>query len=494
MKEKDNSDKKALVSAGLGAGILAGHKKVLGKAYEKSLKGVMKDRSVGVSDNKEIYDRLSKKAKKEGIRVIKDPEFDNSAYLGMAKFIRDMEAKMHKKSRKAKSKESKELLSSIAEGIRQGRSVAAEHLGLNENSSKHLGKHSVVMGAVGGNSSAVLSHELGHAKYGGIAKSKNILAKTGHKLSGVSSLALGKINDSKVAKSILAADGFRRGKNSVTEDKDGNIKIKKSKALKSAAIGAAITAPILIAEGSASLRGLSQMRKAGASKELMKAARKDLGSAYGTYLSSSLRPAALELGGHGLGVAYGIRKKKKKEKSKDFSENSDEKSIPIIEPPILDLRKLERKLLESGYSDREIDIVLDELRRIDMAQEDEEELVGWIKTGEIRDPKVLKKMRSKGLDFPAAWIEVKGGNNMGYRIKRFGVVGDLDKKTTEISNKWDDKVTGAYKKGIDAIGLGNTKIGRYMKRRLDRENEYRKNKKNDSLDFRGELYGYNKKK
>jgi hypothetical protein len=84
--------------------------------------------------------------------------------------------------------------------------------------------------------------------------------------------------------------------------------------LKSAAIGAAISAPLLITEGAASTKGLKMMKKAGASKQLMKAAKRDLGNAFGTYATMAAKPIASELGGHGLGVSYGIVREKQNKK------------------------------------------------------------------------------------------------------------------------------------------------------------------------------------
>ena len=122
-------------------------------------------------------------------------------------------------------------------------------------------------------------------------------------------------SDNKVKKigvnGIFAGGGFRRGKNFVSTDENGNIKINKKKALKSALIGASVSVPVLISEAAASRKGLKTLKKLGASKELLKSARKDLGNAYGTYLSASLKPVASEIGGHGLGVAYGIAREKK---------------------------------------------------------------------------------------------------------------------------------------------------------------------------------------
>lgn len=70
-------------------------------------------------------------------------------------------------------------------------------------------------------------------------------------------------------------------------------------------------------------------------------------------------------------------------------------------PVILDLRKVERKLVESGLSKREVDIILDGLRGCD----EPEKIMEWVKTGKVDDPEVEKIMKETGLSFPAAYIE-----------------------------------------------------------------------------------------
>ena len=70
-------------------------------------------------------------------------------------------------------------------------------------------------------------------------------------------------------------------------------------------------------------------------------------------------------------------------------------------PIILDLKRVERKLYESGLSKREVDIIIDGLRGCD----DPEEIMEWVKTGKVNNPKVQKIMEETGLSFPAAYIE-----------------------------------------------------------------------------------------
>lgn len=75
----------------------------------------------------------------------------------------------------------------------------------------------------------------------------------------------------------------------------------------------------------------------------------------------------------------------------------DSSSRPIT----LDLKQVERKLYESGLSKREVDIIIDGLRGCD----NPEEIMKWVKTGEVNNPKIQKIMEETGLSFPAAYIE-----------------------------------------------------------------------------------------
>lgn len=72
-----------------------------------------------------------------------------------------------------------------------------------------------------------------------------------------------------------------------------------------------------------------------------------------------------------------------------------------LRPITLDLKQVERKLYESGLSKREVDIIIDGLRGCD----EPEEIMKWVKTGEVTNPKILKIMKETGLSFPAAYIE-----------------------------------------------------------------------------------------
>lgn len=79
-------------------------------------------------------------------------------------------------------------------------------------------------------------------------------------------------------------------------------------------------APLLVAEGKASLNGLKNMKKLGASKELIKESRKHLGAAWGTYAGqAAVKSIALGEGSRlaGKGIGGLIYKNKKDDNTKD---------------------------------------------------------------------------------------------------------------------------------------------------------------------------------
>lgn len=293
--------------------MLAGSDKLVEKGNQHFASKFLDSTTEGIKDNARIKRKLLKQAKSQGIKVVESPGFSNSAYVGTdaGRLLRKGLASGMKWGRKSGNREIAESLKSVSETLN-------DQLG----GVSGFGKDQIVMG-LGSDNAAVLAHELGHAQhYEG--RSKDILGKAAHKLHAPSSTAINILNNAakveggetvkNIGNSILAADGFRRGKNSVYTDEDGKIRIKKSKALKSAAVSGLMVAPLLGAEAAASVKGLRAMKKLGASKELLKAARRDLGNAYGTYATMAAKPVMSELGGHGIGVAYGVAREKSKNK------------------------------------------------------------------------------------------------------------------------------------------------------------------------------------
>lgn len=330
--KEDNHDTGKIIAAGVTGTALVGNKSRLSKklhktAYKNSIKSIREKDPKLSEEEKRITEKLLEKAKKQGINVVKDTsgKFDNSAYMGggYSETVRHLRDTLKNYGDKTNNRDIQKMVKQLDEAaIKElGKTVAREY-----------GKDSVVLGK-GLDGAEILSHEIGHAQYNK-NRSKDILGRLGHTLHAPSStmqdLISGRMEQELggkakkivkgaryTAEGALIGGGFRRGKNSVTTDENGNIKINHKKALKSAAIGGTIAAPLLIAEGAASRQGLQMMREAGASKELMKQSRKILGNAFGTYASKAIHPVMSELGGHELGVAYGIHREKKKSKKQN---------------------------------------------------------------------------------------------------------------------------------------------------------------------------------
>ena len=74
-----------------------------------------------------------------------------------------------------------------------------------------------------------------------------------------------------------------------------------------------MAAPMLVAEAAASKKGLNLMKSHGANKELLKASKKRLGSAWGTYAGLSASNAAIGEFSRQVGKS---KERKRQEKSK----------------------------------------------------------------------------------------------------------------------------------------------------------------------------------
>lgn len=155
----------------------------------------------------------------------------------------------------------------------------------------------------------VLSHELGHRHF---AKEKG--AKKLGSISNKSYLNSGGtlVNAHIVPFGSGIVAGHIAGKNKARKEKAGE---KESFVNKHAgwAIPVLASAPMLVAEASASKYGIKSLKSAGASKKYLKSAKKRLGTAFGTYATRPIVGAAV---GQAVKEAAYIKEKKKLDKEK----------------------------------------------------------------------------------------------------------------------------------------------------------------------------------
>lgn len=158
----------------------------------------------------------------------------------------------------------------------------------------------------------VLSHEMGHAHYDKrkIKSVSDAIGKVAHK----AYLKTGEmLNHVALAPTAGIIAGVRSGKKAAEKEAAGEKESKLSRH-SGWATGLAVQSPGLVSEAMASKHGLDLMKKASASKKLMKASRRNLGAALGTYAGLAVANAGTsELA---RGIAY-RKKKKKLEKEKD---------------------------------------------------------------------------------------------------------------------------------------------------------------------------------
>ena len=182
-----------------------------------------------------------------------------------------------------------------------------------------MGKDRIILGKGRLSEADVLSHELGHTQFLEKGRSKDVIAKTAHRLNSVSKLGTTGLNPQNylMRPAVYGAHGYASGLKAAKMESEGK-KESFGHRIKAAGLPALVAAPMLIAEGAATGKGLKFLKQAGASKGAMKTARKSLGNAYGTYASLAAGNVVAGEGGRLVGKAVGKKRyKKEKEKEKE---------------------------------------------------------------------------------------------------------------------------------------------------------------------------------
>ena len=254
-------------------------------------------------NSKVVKDRLINEAKKQGTKIVEEPSFGNSAFLGSksGKAYRKVTAAYAKRLRKkgVSNEDISKNINSISESV----------AGPNKKLWKNLGKDTIVMGNVDGTD--ILSHELGHSKYMVKGRSKMGLGKLSHKVYEASSLS----TTTPVGAITSAINGYKSGVKAQKLKAEGKKESAWNKH-RAWAVPVAMAAPMLVAEAAASKKGLNLMKSHGANKELLKASKKRLGSAWGTYAGLSASNAAIGEFSRQVGKSKERKRQEKKSKNK----------------------------------------------------------------------------------------------------------------------------------------------------------------------------------
>ena len=273
------------------------------KLYQGSFNLFNKENEELLKDpnNKKLNKELIKRAKKEGVKVVNDKKFENSAYLGIP-FSRKTREYLEKNGNLDSYKKQME---------KEFKSKAV---------GENIGTDTIVMGNL--NSPAVLSHELGHAAMSDKGRSNDIIGKAAHTSVGTlldTPYILVTTNNKKfrnISRGALFAAGIKHGYSSSNKKEKNDLVGARREGWKGIRRGALISAPVLIQEAAASRKGIKYLREAGATEEQIKHSKKSLAGAFGTYVSAGLAPIIIEAGGTltGMGIHALKRHLEKKKK------------------------------------------------------------------------------------------------------------------------------------------------------------------------------------
>ena len=287
-KDKKSSNRKAL-GAGLGIAVVTDVGRGLGQGI---LMKKADEIRLSEEENSKLKSALKKQAKDQGTKIVEFPDLDNSMATEGGIIARSL----HK------------LLNKYPE--------LREDFKKSDPTTEHIGTDTIILGKGKKSDADVLAHELGHTQFTHRKRSKNFIAKAAHELSGLSELGT-----SNKANVLYAASGFKNGLKSAKAKAEGK-KEKTWDKIKSVAVPALVSAPLLISEASASGKGLKMLKKAGASKESMKQAKKALGAALGAYALQAGGSIASGYAGRLIGKAVGKKKYKNKNKEEKNKKES----------------------------------------------------------------------------------------------------------------------------------------------------------------------------
>ena len=286
-KDEKSSKRKAL-GAGLGVAAVTDVGRGIGQVILNKKGDEIR---LSEEENSKLKSALKKQAKDQGTKIVEFPDLDNSSATEGGILGRYL----HK------------LLNKYPAELR-------ENLKKSDPTIEYIGTDTIILGKGKNSDADVLAHELGHTQFTHRKRSKDFIAKAAHELSGLS-----RLGTSNKANVLYAASGFKNGLKSAKAKAEGK-KEKTWDKIKSVAVPALVSAPMLITEASATGKGLKMLKNAGASKESMKQAKKALGAALGAYALQAGGSIASGYAGRLIGKAVGKKKyKNKEEKNKKES-------------------------------------------------------------------------------------------------------------------------------------------------------------------------------
>lgn len=292
-EEDEKSSKRKALGVGLGVGIGVSGINNIGRGIgQGALMKKADEIRLSEEENSKLKSALKKQAKDQGTKIVEFPDLDNSMATEGGIIARSLHKLLNKYPK-------------LKEDVKKSDPIT-----------EHIGTDTIILGKGKKSDADVLAHELGHTQFTHRKRSKNFIAKAAHEISGLS-----RLGTSNKANVLYAASGFKNGLKSAKAKAEGK-KEKTWDKIKSVAVPALVSAPMLITEASATGKGLKMLKNAGASKESMKQAKKALGAALGAYALQAGGSIASGYAGRLIGKAVGKKKYKNKNKEEKNKKES----------------------------------------------------------------------------------------------------------------------------------------------------------------------------